>query len=160
MSIDRSGKRSGASAGAGRRAWAGRALGPASGLLAALCLLTLASCSVDKTALAAKIGLTGVELSAVPDGVYESAYTITPPPPAMAANKSVAVRVTVAAGKLTDIELLSPASLKESASVRSLFSRVKDTQKVSVDAVSSGTITSLAILKAIQDAVGKPAVSR
>ena len=74
----------------------------------------------------------------------------------MAGNKSVEVRVTVAGGKYTQIEVTRPPNLGKSPSFVSLFSRVKDTQHLSVDAISSATITSVAILKAIQEAVSSP----
>ena len=131
----------------------------ATALRAAILLATaglLASCSVDKAALARKANLQDVDLGKVPDGVYVGSYTIRPPAGAMAANKSVEVKVTVAGGKYADIELTKPPSLSKSASFVSLLSRVKDTQHLSVDAISSATITSVAVLKAIQEAVSAP----
>jgi len=131
----------------------------ATALRAAILLATaglLASCSVDKAALARKANLQDVDLGKVPDGVYVGSYTIRPPAGAMAANKSVEVKVTVAGGRYADIELTKPPSLSKSASFVSLLSRVKDTQHLSVDAISSATITSVAVLKAIQEAVSAP----
>jgi uncharacterized protein with FMN-binding domain len=116
----------------------------------------LAGCTVNKGDLARRVDLHDVDLGKVPDGVYSGSYTITPPPPAMAANKSVEVRVTVAGGKYRQIELVKPPQLAGSKSFDGLFSRVKDTQRLSVDAISSATITSVAILKAIQEAVSAP----
>jgi uncharacterized protein with FMN-binding domain len=117
----------------------------------------LGSCTVNKADLARQVDLRDVDMSKVPDGVYVGSYTIRPPAGAMAGNKSVEVRVTVAGGKYTRIEILKPPALGKSASFVSLFSRVKDTQHLTVDAISSATITSMSILKAIQLAVSAPA---
>jgi hypothetical protein len=43
-----------------------------------------------------------VDLKNVPDGVYEGSSTMQPPPPAMTANKTVTVRVTMAAGRFAE----------------------------------------------------------
>lgn len=119
----------------------------------------LASCAVDKAALARRVDLHDVDLSKVADGVYQGAYTIKPPFPEMAANKSVEVRVTVTGGKYAKFEMVKPPALAGASSFEGLFSRVKDTQHLSVDAISSATITSVAVLKAIQVAVSSPAAS-
>jgi uncharacterized protein with FMN-binding domain len=94
-----------------------------------------------------------VDVSKVPDGIYVGSYSITPPAGAMAGNKSVEVRVTVAGGKYTNFEVLKPKQLAKSQPFPVLFSRVKETQHLSVDAITGATITSMAILKAIQAAV-------
>jgi uncharacterized protein with FMN-binding domain len=117
------------------------------------CVLLLASCAVDKAALAARVDLHDVDLRSVPDGVYEASYTIQPPAPIMAANKSVRVRVTVAGGKYAQIEILQPPRLAESGTYKALVSRVRESQSLSPDAVSSATVTSFAVLKAVQIAV-------
>ena len=132
-----------------------RAVRVAAALVAVVGLL--AGCAVNKADLVRCVDLHDVDLSKVPDGVYTGSYTINPPPPAMAANKSVEVRVTVAGGKYTQIELVKPPQLAGSKSFDGLFSRVKDTQRLSVDAISSATLTSMAVLKAIQEAVSAPA---
>ena len=117
----------------------------------------LGSCAVNKADLARRVDLHDVDLGKVPDGTYTGAYTITPPPPAMAANKSVEVRVTVAGGKYTKIELVKPPQLAGSKSFAGLLSRVEDAQRLSVDAITSATITSVAVLKAIEVAVSAAA---
>jgi uncharacterized protein with FMN-binding domain len=117
----------------------------------------LASCVVNKADLIKRVDLHDVDLSKVPDGVYVGAYTINPPFPETAANKSAEVRVTVAGGKYTQIELIKPPQLSGSGSFAPLLANVKNTQRLSVDAVTSATITSVAILKAIQTAVSSRA---
>ncbi len=130
-----------------------RILGAAlAGAAALACLVALSSCKVDKAALARQVDLQDVDLRSVPDGVYEAAYTITPPPGTTAANKHVRVRVTVAGGRYEKIELLEPSGLSSSKRTLALIAKVEESQKLSTDAVSGATITSVAILKAIQEA--------
>ena len=117
-------------------------------------LAALSSCKVDKAALAKQVALRDVDLTSVPDGVYEAAYTITPPPGVVAANKHVRVRVTVAGGRYEKIELLEPSGLSSSKRTLALLAKIEESQKLSTDAVSGATITSVAILKAVQEAVG------
>ncbi len=109
----------------------------------------LSTCKVDRTALVRQIGLHDVPLSTVADGVYEGTYTVTYP--AVAANKTAHVRVTVAGGRYAKIELLQPPL--SGNRIASLVNRVLEKQSLAPDAISSGTITSAAILRAIQAAV-------
>jgi uncharacterized protein with FMN-binding domain len=138
-----------------KRSWLARGA-----VTCALCIVVsgaLLSCAVNKADLARRVDLRNVDLAGVADGTYEGSYTIQPPPPAMAANKSVQVRVTVAGGKYTKIEVLQPPKVGESKGMQTLISRVEQSQILSMDAVSSATITSTAVLKAIQNAVSSPA---
>jgi uncharacterized protein with FMN-binding domain len=120
--------------------------------LAAAVAAFASGCKVDKAAFVQAVDLREVDLASVPDGSYEAAFAITPPPGAMAANKSVKVRVTVTAGRYERIELLEPPKLGDSGAMRKLLSRVTTDQSLSPDAIASATITSVAILKAIQKA--------
>ena len=120
-------------------------------LLALLGLCFFASCSVDKEALARSIELRDVDLSTVADGTYEATYTIAPP--AMAANKTVGVKVTVKGGAYEAIEIVTPPNLGGDKAYAALVARVRETGHLSMDAVSSATITSAALLKAVQLAV-------
>jgi uncharacterized protein with FMN-binding domain len=122
-------------------------------LLLAATLLILSSCKVDKAAFARQVALQDVSLAAVPDGAYEASYDIQPPAGVMAANKHVRVRVTVAAGRYERIELLEPPGLASGKAFGSLADRLIQSQKLSVDAISSATVTSMAVLKAVQEAV-------
>ena len=127
------------------------------GVVLVTCLGALVSCKVDKAALAKQAGLQDVNLASVPDGVYEAAYTITPPPGAMAANKHVRVRVTVSGGRYQKVEILEPAGLVGSKMAVALSDKIVESQKLSMDAISSATITSTAVLKAVQEAVSSAA---
>jgi uncharacterized protein with FMN-binding domain len=104
---------------------------------------------VDKAALVKRIDLHDVDLGNVADGVYEGSFTVSYP--AAAANKSARVRVTVAGGRYERIELLQPPLSGTWADT--LLDRVREKQSLSSDAISSGTITAAAILRAIQTAV-------
>lgn len=115
--------------------------------------LSLVSCKVDKAAFARQVGLQNVDLKNVQDGAYEAAYTIEPPAGVMAANKHVRVRVTVTGGRYETIELLEPPRLGANKTFQALSARLVETQELSVDAISSATITSVAVLKAVQEAV-------
>ncbi len=121
-------------------------------LLLLLGLSVLASCSVDKAALAARIDLRDVDLSTVADGTYEATYTISPP--VMAANKTVSVKVTVAGGAYRSIDIVEPARLGGDKAFPDLVARIRESGHLSMDAVSGATITSAAVLKAVQLAVG------
>jgi uncharacterized protein with FMN-binding domain len=120
----------------------------------------LGSCVVNKARLATRVDLQDVDLGKVADGIYQGAYTIHPPFPETAANRSVEVRVTVSGGKYTRIDLIKPPALAGASSFEGMFTRVKNTQHLSVDAITSATISSVAILKAIQIAVSSPPVSQ
>ena len=117
-----------------------------------LLLVLLSSCAVDRAALVKRVDLKDIDLRSVPNGVYEGEYTIDPAP-AMAVNRHVKVRVTVEGGAYAKIEILQPPKLAERKAYVELLSRVKDTGRLSPDAISSATVTSLALLKAIQNAV-------
>jgi len=120
-------------------------------------LAALSSCKVDKAALAKQVGLQDVSLASVPDGAYEAAYTITPPAGTLAANKHVRVRVTVSGGRYQKIEVLEPTGLAGSRMALAMGDKIVESQKLSVDAISSATITSTAVLRAVQDAVSAAA---
>ena len=126
----------------------------AAGALIIVLSAALGGCKVDKTELAQRVDLRNVDLRAVPDGVYESSYTIVVP--SAAANKTVRVRVTVVGGRYQRIEILQPAKLGEARTFKALISKIEESQTLSLDAVSGATITSTAILKAIQTAVSSP----
>ena len=59
----------------------------------------------------------------------------------------------VAGGKYGQIEILRPPKLGDETAFKALLSRVKDTQSLSPDAISSATITSVAEKAAIAEAL-------
>jgi uncharacterized protein with FMN-binding domain len=125
----------------------------AAGILLVAMAGALGSCKVDKAELARRVDLKNVDLGAVADGVYESSYTIVVP--SAAANKTVRVRVTVTGGRYERIEILQPPKIADNQTFKKLISTIEESQTLSLDAVSGATITSTAILKAIQTAVSK-----
>jgi uncharacterized protein with FMN-binding domain len=74
----------------------------------------------------------------------------------MAANKTVKVKVTVAGGAYQSIEIVEPAELGGNKVFSALAARISESGHLSMDSVSGATITSAAILKAVQLAVGRP----
>ena len=121
--------------------------------LLAIAAFVLSSCKVDKEAFAKQVALQDVDLSTVPDGAYEASYDIQPPAGVAAVNRHVRVRVTVAGGRYERLDLLEPPKLATEKAVASLEARVIDSQRLSVDAISGATVTSMAVLKAVQVAV-------
>jgi uncharacterized protein with FMN-binding domain len=126
------------------------------GALLAAALLLAGGCSVDKAALAAQVGLHEVDFTRIADGTYQAEYRIKPPRGAMAASTTARVRVSVAGGRLTGVEMVGSRNDVPDY-VKKLISRVVSSQSLGIDAVSSGTITSMAVLRAIQEAVSKAA---
>ena len=119
----------------------------------ALSAVLLVSCKVDKAALARQVDLQSPNLASVPDGAYEASYTIQPPSGVVAANTHVRVRVTVSGGSYQRIELLEPKGVESGKAYQALAAHLLASQKLSVDAISGATITSMAVLKAVQNAV-------
>jgi uncharacterized protein with FMN-binding domain len=115
--------------------------------------LSLSSCKVDKEALAKQVDLQNVDIRSVPDGTYEASYDIHPPSGVAAANKHVRVRVTVAGGRYEKIQLVEPPNLASNKTFVALADRLVESQRLSVDAISGATVTSMAVLKAVQGAV-------
>jgi len=85
-----------------------------------------------------------VNLSEIPDGVYEGSCSVFP--------VSVKVEVAVENHAITDINLVEHNNGKGSAA-EVLPGKVVEAQSLEVDAVSGATCSSKAILKAIKDAL-------
>ena len=63
------------------------------------------------------------------------------------------VQVTVSGRKVTSIKLLAHAQNQSAASSDELFGRVIQSQSLQVDTISGATLTSMAYLKAIENAL-------
>jgi len=86
-----------------------------------------------------------ISTNSVADGVYSGSYEIAP--------VKVSVDVTVSDEKITDIDITEHITgLGEKA--ESIVYSVIENQSTHVDAVSGATISSTAILKAIENALG------
>jgi uncharacterized protein with FMN-binding domain len=94
----------------------------------------------------AKIPVGRPDPQGVPDGTYEGAYRVFP--------VKVRLRVTIAAGRIENIELLEHFNGKGTAA-EALIPRVIERQSLDVDIVSGATYSSKAILKAIENALSR-----
>ncbi|MFA4932542.1 MAG: FMN-binding protein [Caldisericia bacterium] len=89
----------------------------------------------------ARVTLTPLDLTNVADGVYEGGATILHVAPKL--------RVTVAARRITEITVVSPIY----GDVSGLIARVIKAQSLNVDGISGATISTKAVLKAIDSAL-------
>ena len=96
----------------------------------------------------AKVALSGINLTTVPDGIYTGIYDFK-----RWSNKLV---VHVKDNQITAIEIVDdvPGASVTNCSGE-IFRRVIAAQDTQVDAVSGATVTSKAYLKAIEDALNK-----
>jgi uncharacterized protein with FMN-binding domain len=91
-----------------------------------------------------RIRISNVDLSRVPDGVYQGEYDVE--------YIYAKVNVTVSCGKITDIAILQHRNERGSAAEGITKTMVKE-QKVNVDAVSGATNSSKVIEKAVENAL-------
>ena len=91
-----------------------------------------------------KLEIRDVAVSQVKDGTYEGAETILP--------VSAKVRVTVSAGRITGITMLSH-SHGPNHGADAILPRVLEAQSLQVDAVSGATYSSKVVRKAIENAL-------
>lgn len=89
----------------------------------------------------ARVTLPPLNLANVSDGVYEGSATILHVAPKL--------RVTVTAGMIADITVVSPVH----GDVSGLAARVIKAQSLNVDGISGATVTTKAVLKAIDNAL-------
>lgn len=98
---------------------------------------------------AANIPLNAVDFERLNDGTYHGTYA-----GGMYEWRVNECDVTVANGKVTDIQLVSsidPAA--ENTNAEMLYERVIDAQSLQVDTISGSTLTSKAYLKAVENAL-------
>ncbi len=107
-------------------------------------ILALASCSSAPDYPAFKASIRNLNFTSLADGTYEGEASLFP--------VSVRVRVTVAAGIVSDIRLLKHSNGKGKPG-EAVIDAVKQAQSLQVDAVSGATHSSLTILKAIDAAL-------
>lgn len=94
-----------------------------------------------------EIEIADVDLSTVADGVYEGSFK--------QGRWNYRVAVTVKDHKITRIELLSKRDKMFENMYQTAFERVLAAQSPNVDAVSGATVSSKALLKAIENALRK-----
>jgi uncharacterized protein with FMN-binding domain len=107
-------------------------------------LLTLGGCAfIEKIN---KIAIDTTAAQNVKDGTYEGSLSVFP--------VTAAVRVTVSAGRITDIVMLSHGH-GPNHGADAILPRVIEAQGLGVDAVSGSTYSSKVVLKAIETALKK-----
>lgn len=105
---------------------------------------------------AKNLPIAALDFSNLKDGVYTGDYA-----GGMYKWRATEVRVTVAGGKVTDIQLRKgalnkegqPAKFTQGLTINDLFGRVIQSQSLQVDTISGATLTSKAHLKAVEDAL-------
>jgi uncharacterized protein with FMN-binding domain len=93
-----------------------------------------------------KLRIESIDPGRVKDGVYEGSEKILP--------VTATVRVTVSAGRITGIEMLSHMH-GPNHGADAILPRVIEMQSLTVDAVSGSTYSSKVVRKAIEDALRK-----
>ncbi len=92
-----------------------------------------------------KVELKGIDLSGVPDGAYQGHFE--------GARWTNTVEVTVENKKITAINVVSPPLFIEDNFSSKIINGVIEKQSLEVDVVSGATVTTKAILKAIENAL-------
>lgn len=90
---------------------------------------------------AASVTLSALDVASVPDGVYDGSATILHVAPK--------VRVTVTGGRITDVAVLTPVY----GDLAGLAAQVIAAQSLDVDGITGATISTKAVLKAIDNAL-------
>lgn len=93
-----------------------------------------------------RLEINEVDLSKLADGVYEGSF--------QKGRWNYNVAVTVKDHAITGIELINPKSGPHDKFHREEIAKVIERQSVKVDAVSGATVSSNALLKAIENALG------
>lgn len=91
-----------------------------------------------------ELAIASVDFSEVADGTYRGSYE---------GWNTFDVLVTVADGEVIDIEIAEDSPNPASAATDDVVGRIIDAQSLEVDAVSGATVTSNALLKAVEIAL-------
>lgn len=86
-----------------------------------------------------------IDVTKIPDGTYTGELTGS-----RFGNK---LKVTVSAGRITDIQILSDMAIVVKNVSSTLFSEVKEKQSLQVDCVSGATVSSKAYLMSMENAL-------
>lgn len=95
------------------------------------------------TSATGKITIEDVDVAKVPDGEYPGKFTVF--------HVSAEVMVTVRDGKITEITLVKGDANRKQ--MQAMIDRVMDRQSLKVDTVSGATVSTKAVLKAIENAL-------
>ena len=114
------------------------------GIICALAVGMFISVGRSAKDAASNIAIQNINATGTADGVYEGHYEITP--------VKVSVRVSVSNEKITDIIILEHET-GFGGKAEIIINDVIDQQSLDVDTISSATVSSKAILKAVEDAL-------
>lgn len=107
-----------------------------------LFLILVVACSTGKTIIGGPIPRANLN-----DGTYDGSAGNGP--------VRVKAKITISDQKITDIELIEHRTWKGGAAEGIIPQRIIETQSTKVDAVSGATMSSVAIMNAVEDAVRK-----
>jgi len=105
-------------------------------------LILVVSCSTGKTIIGGPISPANLK-----DGTYEGTAGSGP--------VRVQAMVSISDQKITDIDLIEHRTWKGGAAEGIIPSRIIETQSTKVDVVSGATMSSVAIMNAVEDAIQK-----
>ena len=88
-----------------------------------------------------------IQVATLNDGTYQGEYAGT--------RWENTVEVTIENGLITEIEIIDDMRLVDDVVSAQLFERIKSSQSLDIDVISGATVTSIAYLKAIEDALHK-----
>lgn len=89
--------------------------------------------------------LTGIDMSDIDDGVYQGSYE--------GGRWTNELSVTIMDTRITDIGIVDDVTFSKAEVSTALFESVENSQSTAVDTISGATVTSMAYLKSIEDAV-------
>ncbi|MFW5786572.1 MAG: FMN-binding protein [bacterium] len=130
----------------------GRVSASAAALMGAALLLAGCMSAENLDRHLARITVEDPDFSLLADGTYEGDYDIDLPPGAWAANQYFRVDLEIAGGAAAGIEILEPETFSDNDDFAAYIDRILEAQSLLVDAVSGGTISSKAFVKAVEDA--------
>jgi uncharacterized protein with FMN-binding domain len=105
-------------------------------------LILVVSCGTGKS-----IGGGPISHASLKDGTYDGSARNGP--------VKVKAKITISEQKITDIDLIEHRTWKGGAAEGIIPNRIIETQSTKVDAVSGATMSSVAIMNAVEDAVQK-----
>ncbi|TAL38036.1 MAG: FMN-binding protein [Spirochaetes bacterium] len=112
-------------------------------LAAVLCAcVCLPACASEETRAIRALRINDVDLSRIPDGVYEGSFSY--------GSFNYLVRTTVKKHRIANVEILKNRDTVYARKAEGVVGRVLEKQTPNVDAVSGATTTSKALLKAIE----------
>jgi uncharacterized protein with FMN-binding domain len=101
-----------------------------------------------------------VDTSSAPDGNYSGAYQIAVPAGTYAMYRDVKVDVAIKDGRYSSITIVKPPSFTDDKDFKAMCQQIVDHDTlVGIDVVSGASVSSRALLKAVEDAASHAAGS-